>query len=175
MNPPNYLSRLCSALLGKPAQPAINESEAHKKLAALELDMADRDERITKMQAEYAVLQEEKKRAQEGAGGEQLERLFKKISGSLATLSTLAHAARAGQDVKARDIADLVVSLEKALAGFGLEAIGEPGLEMPFDVAAHQRMSGGAPHGGESVRVRLPGYRMGRKVLQKALVTGKGE
>jgi molecular chaperone GrpE (heat shock protein) len=176
MNPnPSYLARLCAALLGRETTAAPASPLSAPLKSALELDLRERDERIAAMQREYAQLLQEKERAATEAGGEQMERLFKKLCGPLATLSTLAHAARADQPVEAREIADLVVSVEKALHAFGLEPIGEPGAEMPFEVALHQRMSGGAPHGGEHVRVRLPGFRLGQKVLQKAMVTGKRE
>ena len=170
----NYLTRLLAALCGRQSAP-LSEGETRTRLAKLELDLCDRDEKIARMQQDYAALQQEKARAAAGAGEEQMERLFKKLCGPLATLSTLAHAARSGQEVAAGDLADMVVSVEKALHGGGLEAIGEPGTEAAFDSALHQRMSGGAPRSGENVRVRLPGYRLGKKVLQKAMVSGKEE
>ena len=172
--PPGYFARLLAALCGRAAGAAPASGPAGS-VAALQADLRERDERIARMRAEYAELEQARTRATETAGGEHMERLFKKLCGPLATLSTLAHAARAGQAVEARDLADLVVSVEKALHGFGLEPIGEPGAETAFDLAAHQRMSGISPHGGERVRVRLPGYRLGAKVLQKAMVTGKEE
>ena len=173
-NTPGYFSRLAAAICGRADAPAPAD-EPRARIAALESDLRDRDERILRMREEYAELEQARARAAATAGSEQMERLFKKLCGPLATLSTLAHAVRAGQSVEVRDLADLVVSVEKALHGFGLEPIGEPGAETAFDVAAHQRMSGGSPHGRESVRVRLPGYRLGQKVLQKAMVTGKEE
>jgi molecular chaperone GrpE (heat shock protein) len=174
----SYLSNLIAALGGRTPAPhgaPLSESDARHRVARLEQEVRDRDERIAAMQAEYAALREEKASAAAGAGEVQMEKLFKKLCAPLATLSTLAHAVRKGQAVEARDLADMVESVEKALMGFGLEPIGEPGTEAPFDSAAHQRMSGGSPHSGDQVRVRLPGYRLGKKILQKAMVSGKEE
>ena len=167
-----YLRRLWAAILGRPKTVAAPGTPTANR-GNLEAELRDRDERIAAMEGEYAQLQEDKARAVAESGGEQLERLFKKLCSPLATLSTLAHAARAGQPVEVRDLADLVVSLEKALTAAGLERVGEPGVEAAFDIALHQRMSGGAPHGGAPVKVRLPGYRLGAKVLQKAMVSGR--
>jgi molecular chaperone GrpE (heat shock protein) len=85
----------------------------------------------------------------------------------------LAAAARAGKDVAAKDMAALVADVEKQLAAAGLHVIGTPGEASAFDVSLHQRMSGGDVHGGKPVVVRIPGYKLGEKVLQKALVTAK--
>lgn len=168
----SYFQCLWAAILGRHNPVAVSGTPMANR-GNLEADLRDRDERIAAMQREYAQLQEDKARAVAESGSEQLERLFKRLCGPLATLSTLAHAARAGQAIEVRDLADLVVSVEKALTSAGLERVGEPGVEAPFDIALHQRMSGGAPHGGVPVKVRLPGYRLGAKVLQKAMVSGR--
>ncbi len=177
---PGYFIRLWSAVCGRavdlaplsPVEPATDPTFA-ARLAGLEMDLRERDERIALMREEYALLERERDAVGAAAGEEQLTRLFRKLSAPLATLSTVSHAAREGQPVEVRDLADLVAGVEKALAGFGLEAIGQAGAELEFDTALHQRMSGGTPNGGDRVRVRLPGYRHGMVVLQKAMVSGR--
>lgn len=172
-----YLRNLFNALLGRSvASPryqseVAGEAELRARVAALELDLRERDEQVAQMRREYSALEAARARAEAvGARGE-LEKLLRKLCGPLASLSTLAAAAKAGKDVRATDMADLVAELEKQLRSVGFSAIGQPGEQVVFDVAAHQRMSGGTVYAGSRVVVRLPGYRFGDKVLQKAMVT----
>jgi len=78
-----------------------------------------------------------------------------------------------GREVAAADLFSLLRTMEKHLKAAGLEAVGEVGAAVPFDVALHQRMSGGTVRAGASVVVRTPAYRFGGKVLLKAMVTAK--
>ena len=104
---------------------------------------------------------------------ELLEKLLRKLCGPMSNLAVLSEAARAGKDVAVGDMAALVADLEKQLAAVGMQIIGQPGETSEFNVALHQRMSGGDVHAGTPVVVRIPGYKLGEKVLQKALVTAK--
>jgi molecular chaperone GrpE (heat shock protein) len=179
-----YWHRLWQALLGRPeivvaktaatpVAPALTETELRSRLAELELDLRQRDERIEQMKREYAALETEKSRTAATAGQDQMEKILRKVCGPLSNLATLAAATRSGKDVSAADMAQIVGDLQRQLAACGLTAIGEPGQHTDFDIAAHQRMSGGTVHTGTAVVVQIPGYRLGEKVLQKAMVTAK--
>ena len=169
-----YFTRLLNALLGRDVSTAApSDTVSGSRLATLEMDLRDRDEQIARMKREYAALEADRQRAASTAGQEQMEKLLRKVCGPLSNLSTLAAAARAGKEVSAADMAGLVTNLEKQLAAAGLQCIGEPGAPADFDVALHQRMSGGAVHPGTSVTVQIPGYKLGEKVLQKAMVSAK--
>jgi molecular chaperone GrpE (heat shock protein) len=174
-----YFQNLWAALLGRPSPPTgglpagTSEADLRARIASLELDLRQRDGQIAQMKREYSALEAARARAEATGGQEQLEKLLRKLCGPLASLSTLAAAAKAGKDVSAADMAGLVSDLEKQLTAYGLKPIGEAGEQTSFDVAAHQRMSGGTVHAGSLVVVRLPGYRFGEKVLQKAMVTAK--
>lgn len=170
----NYFTRLLNALLNRdPVAPAGTDTGSGSRLAVLEMDLRERDEQIVRMKREYAVLEVERQQAATTAGQEQLEKVLRKVCGPLSNLSTLAAAVRAGKEVSAADLAGLVVNLEKQLAAAGLHPIGETGASSGFDVALHQRMSGGAVHPGTPVTVQIPGYKLGDKVLQKAMVSAK--
>jgi molecular chaperone GrpE (heat shock protein) len=177
----NYFKNLLAALLGRTAAlpgglPAsASEAELRARAASLELDLRQRDEQIAQMKREYGALEAARARAEAAGGQEQVEKVLRKLCGPLASLSTLAVAAKGGKDVSAADMAGLVADLERQLASLGLKAIGVAGEQTAFEVAAHQRMSGGAVHAGAPVVVRLPGYRFGERVLQKAMVTAKEE
>jgi len=179
MNTDNYFSRLLRAVLGRreavagdlPANVSVEELSA--RIASIQLDLKARDERIEQMKREYASVEAARDRAASAGGQEQIEKLLRKLCGPLSNLVVLAAAARAGKDVAAKDMAALVVDVEKQLSATGLHIIGIPGEPSAFDVSLHQRMSGGDVHSGTPVVVRIPGYKLGEKVLQKALVTAK--
>ena len=170
----SYISRLVDALLGRESPAAVpNDAQVNARLAALEMDLRERDQRITTMQKEYATLEATAKQATADAGQEQLIELFKKLAAPLANFSLLAAHADTGQSLEAADVIRLFRSLEKHLHASGLEQVGTPGEQVPFDVALHQRMSGGMVSTGSPVVVRMPGYRNQGKVLLKAMVTAR--
>ena len=174
----SYFSELLSALAGRAgpgAAPVAADgvAEGQARLAALEMDLRERDERITSMQKEYANLEAAGKRAAAGAGADQLQALFKKRAAPLSNLAALAAMADEGREVAAADLVSLLRSVEKQLKAAGLEPVGRVGEAVVFDVAVHQRMSGGTVSAATPVVVRTPGYRLGDKVLLKAMVTAK--
>ena len=177
---PGYFARLLAALCGRDlptcgAAPATATDEQVLELqatvAGLELDLQERDSQIEQLKEEYAAMEVAKQRVAADAGQGQLEQLFKKLAGPLANLAALAEMSDAGQQVEAADLLSLIRSLEKTLRRAGLESIGRVGETSAFDVAYHQRMSGGGVRAGTTVTVQLPGYRLGEKILLKAMVT----
>lgn len=174
-----YFRRLWAALLGRQVELTVTTSageelaEMHARLATLKMDLEERDERIEQMCAEYETLEAAKERATTDAGRDEVEKLLKRISGPLATLAGLTSMAEAGDQVELADLLQLVRDLQKVLARAGLEQIGTVGERTQFDVAGHQRMSGGGVRAGTQVTIRLPGYRIGEKVLIKAMVSAE--
>lgn len=170
-----YFGRLLDALLARaPAADApTSDVELRAQLAGVKMDLQERDRQIGAIQREYAALQSARDRAAADGGQQQLERLYEKLAGPLSNLAALADLSESGQQVAARDFAHLIRSIENELARAGMERVGAVGEVSSFDPAIHQRMSGGTVHLGTSVIVRLPGYRMGEKVLMKAMVTTK--
>lgn len=171
-----YLSRLLAALLNRSTLARASgsyDSSAAASAAQTDPQLHDRDERIAQMRTEYEQLLASKERAVAAAGQEHLERLFKRLAGPLTNLTALAGLAESGREVEIGDLIRLVRSVEKELAKAGLEPIGRVGEHAEFDVATHQRMSGGAVHAGTPVVVQLPGFRLGEKVLVKAMVSAR--
>lgn len=173
--------RLMAALLGHdlpsaaPARSDETMAELTAKVAALEMELKERGERIEQMRAEYETLEAAKKRIAATAGQDEVEKLLKLLSGPLANLAGLTSMAEACDDVEAADLVQLIRDLEKVLTRAGLEQIGTVGERTEFDITGHQRMSGGGVKVGTLVTVRLPGYRLGEKVLIKAMVSAEEE
>ena len=126
------------------------------------------------MRREYEQLEVSKQQSTASAGKEELTTLMKKLSGPLSNIAVLRDAAAAGEDVQVDDLLRLIASLEKVLKRAGLEVIGPSGEASGFDPAVHQRMSGGSVRDGVAVKIEVPGYRQGERVLQKALVSVEG-
>jgi len=167
-----YLYGICKALLGKsPATVTGDANELASRAASLEMDLREKNEQIEQMKREYANLEAQRDRAVDGGGQEQLEKLFKKLAGPLSNIAVLLACAERGEEVAAGDLAQLFKSLDKQFAAVGLETIGRPGQPAAFDSSIHQRVSGGTVRTGTPVSIELPGYRLGQKVIQKAMVS----
>ena len=174
-----YIHRLLMAVTGRDvlADEAPESDDATKlkaAVAALHLDLQEQEDRIAAMRKEYEQLQASKEQSTASAGEEELTSLMKKLSGPLSNIAVLRDAAAAGEDVQVDDLLRLIASLEKVLQRAGLEVIGHSGEASDFDPAIHQRMSGGSVHEGVAVKIEVPGYRLGERVLQKALVSVEG-
>lgn len=169
-----FFHRMFPSLFGKEpaAQPVAGRTEAtlRARIAALELDLRERDERIAVMEREYSTLSEAMDRQSASAGQAQLEKTFKGLSGNLSTLTALIDLADSGQAVNLRNVVDLFRVIERDFAAAGMERIGKAGEVRAFDSAIHSPMSGGSISAGTAVAIRVPGYRMEGKVLLKALV-----
>lgn len=167
----SYFRQVLAALAGRtPAVTTAAPGTEDARIAALEMDLRERDERIAAMRKEYANLEAA---SQRGAGADQVEQLFRKLAAPLSNLASLSALAAGGREAAAEDFVQLFRSVEKQLKAAGLETVGEVGAAVPFDVAMHQRMSGGMVSASTPVVIRTPGYRFGGKVLLKAMVTAK--
>lgn len=150
--------------------PGRNEATLRARIAALELDLQERDERIAAMQREYSALSEAVERQSANAGQAEMEKMFKRLSGNLSTLAALIDLAESGREVDLHDVVDLFRVIERDFAAAGMERIGTAGSVCAFDPAVHSPMRGGTVTVGTAVAIRVPGYRMEGKILLKALV-----
>jgi molecular chaperone GrpE (heat shock protein) len=179
-----YFARLLAAFLGRDVPPPVSgptssaderQLEFQATVSGLKMELRERDEQVRQLKNEYAALEAARQRATSEAAADQLERLFKRLAGTLGNLNVLTAMADAGREVETGDLIQLIKGLEKELGRAGLEPIGAVGEKTLFAVASHQRMSGGAVRDGVPVTVQIPGYRLGEKILSKALVSARAD
>jgi len=179
-----YFARLLAAFLGRDVPPPVSgptssaderQLEFQATVSGLKMELRERDEQVRQLKNEYAALEAARQRATSEAAADQLERLFKRLAGTLGNLNVLTAMADAGREVETGDLIQLIKGLEKELGRAGMETIGAVGEKTLFAVGSHQRMSGGAVRDGVPVTVQIPGYRLGEKILSKALVSARAD
>jgi molecular chaperone GrpE (heat shock protein) len=174
-----YLSGLWSALLGREtgATAAGSEDEVglRARVASLQMDLRERDAQIASLQSEHEAQRADRDRAVASSAEERLEKVLKRVAPALSSASALRAMVEQGKEVAPADILASVRDVERELARAGLVIVGAPGERAVFDPAVHQRMSGGDVRPGSDVVVRLPGYKLGDRVLLKAMVSAGEE
>lgn len=168
--------RIKTAWTALRAQEAAPESAAdpRSRIAALEMDLRDRDAEIGRLRQEYDRLRKQADREQAEAAAGGFEALARKLAPLLSQLATMQALAAAGRALRAEDILTLFGKVEQRLTEAGLTRVGTVGAEEPFDTRHHQRMSGADVRDGDPITVRFVGYRLGEKVLLKAMVSRQG-
>lgn len=153
------------------APPEEAAADPRTRIAALEMDLRDRDEEIRRLRQEYGLQQEQAERQQATAAAVGFEALARRLAPLLSQLATMQALAEAGRTLRAEDVLKLFGKIEPVLAEAGLVRVGEVGAEEPFDTRRHQRMSGADLDDGDLVTVRFVGYRLGETNLLKAMVS----
>lgn len=165
-NGPSRLKAAWQALRGGPER--VGDPRA--RLAALELDVRERDAEVAWLREEYRRLSSETERARATAAQEQLRVLAERLAPAMSQLATLQALAEAREDVRVLDVLQLVGRVEAVLAEAGCERVGSVGAEVPFDPSLHQCLNSTRVPRGAAVSVRFVGYRLGETMLLKAMV-----
>ena len=155
------LQRLLGALKG-------NDGAEARAVAALRVEITDRDEEIARLRKEYALLRERSKAEVERAGNEAVEAIVSQCAEPLVTLSAMQARYAEKGDLNSADLLQVASSFRKILAERGLEQIGAVGREQPYDPALHQMLDGTRPRPGEAVLIRFAGFRFNGKLITKA-------
>lgn len=153
---------------------AADAGDPRIRIAALELDLREREAELERVRAEYARLGGQAERDRAGAASEGLADLAKRLAPLLSQLATMESLAAAGRELRAPDILKLFGKVEAVLAEAGLSRIGTVGEQAPFDTRLHQRLSGLDVDDGQPVTVRFVGYRLRETILLKAMVSRAG-
>lgn len=171
------LARAWRALCGDDAWDEIARDagpggpEAAIARTRLERDEALRE--LDRLRQEFATLERRLKAEVEGARGDAVVRLAKRVGPLLSQFATMRALAAEGREVRREDLLTMAGKLETAFADAGIAPIGAVGGEAVFDPRLHQRMSGGDVGDGDPVRVRFVGYTCGEQVVTKAMVSRK--
>jgi molecular chaperone GrpE (heat shock protein) len=146
------------------------------RVAALELDLRDRDKEIRQLRREYELQREQTTRQQTEAASVGFEALARQLASPLSQLATMQVLADTeDRTVRSEDIFKLFDKVEQILAKSGLNRIGAVGAAVPFDTRLHQRISGVDLHDGDPVTIRFTGYRLGETILLKAMVSYRND
>ncbi|CAK0774302.1 molecular chaperone GrpE [Gammaproteobacteria bacterium] len=140
------------------------------RVAALELDLRDRDKEIRQLRQEYELQREQTLRQRNEAAAVGFESLARQLAPTLSQLATMQALADMDRAVQVEDILKLFEKVEQVLTRAGLTRIGTVSAMTTFDPRAHQRMSGVDLDDGDPVIIRFVGYRLGEIVLLKAMV-----
>lgn len=142
-----------------------------RDLAATRLDLQETQAALGAERARTAALDKAQATlVQEGIAAH-LEALFTDLAAPLSQLRLQATLLDAGTAVAAADVMALARRCIAIIERAGLEPIGMTGEVMPFDPETAQPLGEGAPIApGDTVRIRIAGYRYHRRVLRKAFV-----
>lgn len=146
-------------------------SDLNFKILCLEKEIEEKNQTINQMRKEYNRLIEEIKAVKTKREGDFAGNILSSIANRLSILVVLAYAIKNGAQTNANEIAEQVLGLEKELMDCGLEPIGRPGETVQYDVAIHQPMGNQLFEQGEKVIIRIPGYRVEKRILIKAYVS----
>jgi molecular chaperone GrpE (heat shock protein) len=144
--------------------------QAESEAAALRLDLNEAKKQIEALARELAVERSARADAVDAAAAARLEPVLADLSTVMAQLAVQSHLIDEGKPVGAKDVMALAQKLVRTLEKLGLVSFGAPGEETTFDPALHQVLGGGSPSIDAIVVIRMPGYRLGKKTLQKAMV-----
>lgn len=167
---PGFAKRLVFALRVLTNSDVSND---YKRLANTKADLKECEERVERLQKEYALERERSDHAAGNAAEKEFADFVRKTASSLVNLDTMKARAARGEEVRVQDMIKVADTFVRLLQERGLEPIATVDDEVPFDTSQHQRMSGSAPTEGDPVRVRFVGYRFHGKIIAKAMVTQK--
>ena len=125
---------------------------------------------VADLQQEYDRLQRQLDQQKEVLWQEFQQSSWQILESLLLQLPTATYAAQQNPQFPAVKLLPLLRPIDALLQQWGIEAIAEVGVEIPYDPQQHQLMEGTAKV-GDHVRVRYVGYRQGERLLYRAKVS----
>jgi len=167
------LSGLLSGLLGMLRRG--RRADPRAQLAAVELDLRERDAELDRLRAEYDRLARASERARAEATEAGVAALAGRLARPLSQLATMQALCEAGREVRVGDVLKLAKGVEAALLENGVRRVGGLGEQVAFDPRLHQPLTQVELQPGLAVRIRFHGYRLGETVLLRAQVSPHDE
>lgn len=143
-----------------------------RDLAAARMELGETREALRREQSRVAAAQQAQAEAVAQSVETRLARLFSAIAAPLSQLQTQAYLLAEGRPLQATDVMTLAMQLAQAAQDCGLEPVGSPGESLAFEPQTMQPLGEGPLQPGAQVTVRFVGYRLGGRVVHKALVEG---
>jgi DNA-binding Xre family transcriptional regulator len=125
---------------------------------------------IADLQQEYDRLHRQLNQQQEVLWQEFQQSSLQVLESLLLQLPTAAYAAQQNPQMPAVKLLPLLRPIDTLVQQWGIEAIAQVGIEIPYDPQQHQLMEGTAAV-GDRVRVRYAGYRQRDTLLYRAKVS----
>lgn len=140
------------------------------RIAELELQLREAETSIAALQREAA----ERAATFTSQMDQRLTDKFADLTNSLATPLLQLMAMKAfvvsGRTIDAGDVLKVAARILTELTRFGIFPIGDVDQEVPFEPAKHQPSGGATPIPGDLVRIDLPGFMLGDRILRRAIV-----
>lgn len=146
-------------------------TDPRARLAALEVDLRERNAEVAQLRTEYQRLSSDRERVRAEARREGAQALAERLAQPLSQLATMQVLAESKRDVSVSDVLKLVARAESALLAAGATRVGAVGEQVAFDPQLHRPLADSEVVSGADVRVRFIGYRLGEAVLLKAQVS----
>lgn len=99
-----------------------------------------------------------------------LDPVLTEAASLLGQLAVQARLLEEGKPVGALDVMALALRLTAVFERLGLAALGAPGQRVAFHADQHQPLGGTSPAPGAVVVIKVPGYRLGERIIRKSLV-----
>jgi molecular chaperone GrpE (heat shock protein) len=162
---------LWRALTGKPTR---GEATALEEIAELRSSV-DRLVQETHELRELTAIQRSRidqlEAARVAAPPDRLEALFESVAAHLSQLRLQGHLMEGGREISGRSVMALASHIVEAIENLGLEPMGTPGEQVPFDPATCRPINAGASfQSGQLVVVKFVGYKHKGNIVHKALV-----
>lgn len=142
-----------------------------RDLAATRLDLQETQTVLATERAHSAALEKAQATLVQEGIASRLEALFTDLAAPLSQLRLQAALLDAGTAVATADVMALARRCIAIVERAGLEPIGTTGEVVPFDPETAQLLGEGVPLApGDTVRIRIVGYRYHLRVLRKAFV-----
>lgn len=151
--------------------------ELEREIQSIKLELAERDTRIARLQAEL----ERSQTASEDQVNDRIsafsERLIEAAAAPASQLMAQAYLLEVeGKPLQAKDILAVARRLVDALNDTGMRLSGSPGEEARFNPEVHALLASTGPVSpGTRVRIRFPGVSFNGKIVRKAGVDLIGE
>lgn len=170
---PPALPTAPSAAAASPRDVSVDDDAllvARAEAARQRLRAGDAEGFAAALRRELDAERDNRGRAAAAAVNARLDPVLTEAASLLGQLAVQARLLEEGKPVGALDVMALALRLTAVFERLGLAALGAPGQRVAFHADQHQPFGGTSPAPGAVVVIKVPGYRLGERVVRKSLV-----